>query len=587
LSGWKDELFHPDSHPFWFLMAVLLWVLAFLILWGVVAGASQLVTTNEVRTIDFTGEHMPSDAVARAPNNNLLHGYVTTDYRLNVSRSSNNGSSWSEEEVISTSWESHLTLTWGGIHTLSNNTTVVFFGATFASSYSGLYLAFRWQDVGSWEVVQVYKTTSYFAWIDAAVNDTDRVAIAGNYGSGSSVRTAIYNPSARSWVTSWLAWDTYNSAICHNVVANATGTFWLSWAYWDGSNNRICWRDVAKTQTLKYSAWTGSTITPWYNSAVCPNGWYVASCNWYYSGGGTYGWRVWRMNPVTFTISYQLIQSPAATPGWVVGSAISVDANNYVTIIGYDITNDNIYRWRASYDADDTTWQGSKVMIYSSPDTNDLVGMRAGTVSLWPQVSDTPVNMPLTGYACGWVWQDELGATDDFLVQVCINATYPWIDYAPVEIGNTDTSGSTFYAGNFIYWDFQVTGGNSPYSWSLVDLSGYTASLYVNLTSGEIYGDTPAAAGVYYVVVRVVDFYGNTDQENVSVEVSAAGAIGPGPGPEPEENAQPLLLPTSFMGMLWYVLMALALVAGVVQTIRRHMDNAGARMDKTLWEKLR
>lgn len=559
------------------------YLILFLIFWVMIFGLITLILTSDIgqgatistvdnRYYDISIESS-SDNVARGPDNLLRYAYHYDNTSLKMATSDDNGTSWDYETVIEDTWESNTQIIFYGIQVLSNNTTCILFRAQGALGNTwSLNLAFKWNNVGDWEIVNIHKqNTFYYASCDLAVNDTDILCYLAKYGTSyTTIYAGVCNPSTRS--TTFTAWSSSLTSLNYiSVTTNRTGKFWFSYTYWDGSWYRINFGDYLKTLSVRYNQIANLFQIYTTGFIGLANGGLAASIMGYYSGIGYYYLYYVYMLEGSSTITKLAIISTTQVLTYIRGG-ISTNALNYVYIFYYNTTSDKYIRLGAEYDADLSTWQNSGVWV-KSVNSNDLIYGSTSTSNLYPQKSGVNVGMTQSGSSTAWIWIMENGAIDTHRLQYYLDGTYPFISYEPMAIMNT-TMQTGYVEMDYIH-RFWVANGNQPFTWSIEFISEpnngwFSIDILGNGQYCYIYGICPDTVGSYTLKITVEDFYGNVENEILTLVVNTI-SIGEGPAEEPELE---LIWPdVDFMGSFWIFLVCLAVFVGLWKTLKDHVTN--------------
>lgn len=559
----------------WYLLLFCVAVLLGTLIVGAVQGIT--IQTHETTTSDGYGTFQPSRDCARGPDNIIRHVYPTTDLAVNLSYSSDNGASWTEIQILSPAYQGATQVYARGIIVSGNNTTCVLVYTVDADSKYDLYLLIRWGWAGNWINYHIFTHATLQAYSpQLALNDTNVLLIMFGWNTPTLCWYLFYlnnrdqYPNYGTNPTSWLSpsWNEWGQDF--QLWTNLTGKFWVAWTD-SHTYPYMNARDFCATKTLV--AYQLSNSLGWYLNAVQVMPTTGDAIYLYGANYSAYSYEYIYMYYIRDNKNY--FQGPGLLQTFTGSERIfeaylglSVDATGYTYIFWYSGTNHKIRGMKNYYWEVATEWTASAYDVNSGYTSTDYINCANGLGSLWPQVSGTVVNNPKTGYFMSWIWKDEKGATDDYNYQVAYGTTtWPTINWGPILITNTDTVSGHFYVQSYITWDLGVTGGNSPYVWSVIDMSGWTGTgswLGITDDGGIVYGQNPPSAGNYWFRVEVEDLYGRVAYANITVRVQTVGGGG-GAAPSSVSWSFPTL---SEQGELWFLLAGISITACIIGSIR-------------------
>ena len=553
----------------WIFLGILCAFLLVVFIWGAieVSQGAVVTKTNEITTSDGYSVYNPQHDVARGPDNIIRHAYPTTDLAVNLSYSSDNGTTWTEITILAATYQGLTAVNVRGVCVSSNNTTVVFIRTTDADATYDIYLLIRWGWVGSWDIVRVSGQNSYdYTRAQMAINDTDTILMIFDYNSngirwktfGLGNRT-IYPVFAQSPID-------YSYAGIPFICANKTGQFWVAWIQWDGSYYCFRAKDLAKqkstisSQISNLIEFDGAAFGCIPTSGICYfNVWgnytaygYVSAYLYYFRDNKNY-WEgpgylsYWSVDKIAY-------QFAGATH----------DASGMIYLFYYDESNHKLKGMRAMYNEPAIEWAGSIYDVKTGYTSTDYINCANGIGTLWPQVCGVPVNTAKTGWFMSWIWKDEKGATDDYNYQLAWDSpVWPYIFWAPPVIGNYSLP--SWYEAEPYLHDFSVSSGNSPYVWWITWNVPSDGGWFWVDENGTMYGYCPGTNGSYSMTVHVVDFYGLVTNRNIILTVLSR-STGGGTGPSAVSWDWPAM---SEQGELWMLLAVVSMVSCSLGLIKR------------------
>lgn len=512
--------------------------------------------TNEIE--DYNHYNMPyTNHWARLPNETWVHAYAAQDHRLNVSWSIDEGSSWTEEEVIGTAWKGHTYLSCFGVVTSSNNTTIVLFRTENADSIHDNYLAILWPGAGTWLVRSIY-TSGTYVWdhCDMVINRTDEVTIIGYHNQAGRYKT--YDPSTDT--VSPAGNPTWFVTLINGRFSLACDQYNDVWIAWRTSSNLYVY-DIDKTVTLSWSPY-GSGLGGYPDIVICENNRKMVSASYVF--GLIEQVDIYYESTVntTFTKRTLVTGTDDYLEAWM---GLSVTSANvvYVTCYNRETGSEQVEQWHASWNAPEATWQASKRTIYPLPTASDLVYTQAGATHVWPKVDGTSACIPTSGYLHTWMFRDELGATDDHYHSVNWSGSWPSFYFGPpVEITTHSLPRGTYNV--FYQKTLAAIYGQTPYSWSILVAPAW---LNVGSSNGTLYG-TPTGTGTFTVRVRVTDAGADTDTEEWNL------TIRPYIPPDTSEGEDWGGFTDDFIAYLWWAFIVLCVTSGIMATVLNVEDHA-------------
>lgn len=395
---------------------------------------------------------------ARGPNNVVYQAYVTDDYGINISYTSDNGSSWNDSVVISDTWLEHTLVLLGGIVVLANNTTLVHFYSEGADNPYDSYLAIRWKWSGAWDIRTIYSSDVTGANVPKmAVNDTEIILL--TYWINAALRiktfnmsTLTVNPAESILPTIWISGN--NQAHMYAISVNTTGKFIICAKDWTGSFYRYTFQDFEKDHVVIYfTMWAGVMVPEQQSFQITSDGYFVLgfSLNYLTNYGHYNAYQSTEWGALTYVkIRYNTV---ATDYRYSVGSII--DTSDRVTYYWANDTGGgggvDITKATEDYDASEAEWNTAITAGVYDYGTNDDAWSSGGWYSCrYPIVDGYSVNVPITGWMGLHIQRDEKGDPDDYYSRLYWNATFQWYDW-PTN-GNGDNGGN---GGN---------GGGGPYN---------------------------------------------------------------------------------------------------------------------------
>lgn len=562
----------------WIVLGFLCAFIFIVLLWGAIENALGAATVTTMETDTFDRSVIGRNDIARGPDNIIRYAYSTEAIEVNMSYSSNNGTSWTEITILAAAYNGATQVDVIGVVVSSNNTTAVAIRTKDADSTYDLYLLIRWAWSGSWEIVRMSGQATYdYTYGDVAINNTDIVLVVFLYNSAICYKTFDMNTRTVNPIeaNAPIIYVSVSSPMNPQCVANLTGVFWVYCVYWDGANYRMSVRDLGKTLSERYL--TFSSLFPPYTGGfhcLVNSGALVWAVGGNYAAVGYYGIYFYYLKQGSSTIQSRAIMwstSPVIAYDKI---GLSVDAANYCYIFVYDSTNNKVKRYRELYNADVIEWQNSLADAYSTGyAANDYVRGSGGLGGVYPRVNGVAVSVPKTGYLTSWIWKDELGATDDYSFQVARDsATWPYLFWAPPVIGNYTLP--NWYESEPYLHDFSISSGNTPYVWWITWNDPSDGGWFLGDSNGTMYGYCPATNGTYSITIHVTDFYGLTTIRTTTLTIlsrtAGAGSVStPWDWPTLNEDAD-----------LWFILAAVSIAACIIGTVRNLSNRGRKRLEK-------
>jgi len=539
----------------WRIMIGLILTFILLITWGYIDGEAALtVKTNEISDEASPYRGYMNDA-ARGPDNVLRHAYSTTSHGVNLSYSSDNGTTWTEVEILSGSYAGLTnSIVWGMVVS-SNNTTSVIVTTVNADHAFDVYLITLWafNHAWSWEKIPIhYHATLGWGDVDISINDTNVVLMVCRFSGNNAYKLFRMNdrylsPATASNPTVWTGASTYPIS----CVANTTGKHWIIHQSWTGSAMRINMRDFCQTltaRTIDVTSWNGflGGVVCLRNDVICA----VFGAN----QAANYAIFFVYLIPGYTTLIQRTVYYGATVIGYS-NIGLTFDAQNYVYISYYDDTNDDIKGYGyCAYNTENIEWASKAFTFSTAPDPSDSTTCFSGLTSLWPKVLNTNVGIPKTGFFTSWDWKDEIGAVDDYYKQVCWNNsnTWPFIFWTPPEIVNY--SMIDWYVEEPYLHDFNVV-----YVWWVEWIDTPSGGWFLPDENGTVYGYCPDTAGDYEIRIWVEDFYGLKASRNVILTITVRDS---GDGEPDDDGGWDWAVPdTDFNGTMWILLALSAFIA--------------------------
>jgi len=460
------------AHPvhYWIRVLCFSFSAVFLALWFVGSDGAEGAGTpiwEPDDPITYNAAQTRAAGSARGPNNVIYRAYIaTTGMSLNVSFTDDNGSSWSDSEVIDTAWKGHTTLVLGGIVVMTNNTTLVHFVANGADDAYNSYIACRWNWSGDWDVIKVYGSAATgMSYPKMAINET-KVLL--TYYTASTIRYKIFDPSdssvdppAINLPSAWLPAADSNIAN-YGITVNQSGLFIIAGQTWSGSVYRYYVRDLYGEHAPIYAnLWSGVLSTYSVTIMSTSDDCFSLTCVVHYPGLGYIGLMVFH-GVAPWSLS--LYETPNYASGYLLdyNSLVgSIDVDDYVTMYWADDTGPggdvHIAKMTAHFQADESTWESAyQIEIYDYGTDDDLWVRHDYYNGKYPVVDGHSVNVPLDGWMGGHVYKDELGSPDDYTFALYWNATFYWYNWtAPEEPEpDPDPGDDNATADSFgVWWD--------------------------------------------------------------------------------------------------------------------------------------
>jgi len=429
------------SHPvhYWIRILCFAFSIVFLMLWigsdeGLAAGTPIWEPEEE---INYNAMQSSAKWSARGPNNIVYRAYIEANMALNVSFTSDNGTTWNDTQIIDAAWKSHTNLIIGGLCVMANNTTLVHFIANGADDLYNSYIACRWNWSGDWDIIKIFGSGSTgMAYPKMAINET-KVLL--TYFTANHIRTKVFDPSDSSVVpiaptlpSSWFpAADSngYNYDIC----VNQSGLFIIATMGWSGANYRYYVRDLEGVHGAVYATEPWGLYKPYGVNLVCTSDDLFALGAIMATGGN-----FWILHQYEVTqwggFAYTIIDSQTDDKDYY-GLGHSIDVNDYLTYYYSDATGtgEDVYisKTRALIDASEATWESNIIHgVYDYGTDNDAWRATGWYCEKYPVVQGQSVNIPLTGYMGEHTYKNELGTPDDYSFALYWNATFYWYDWS-------------------------------------------------------------------------------------------------------------------------------------------------------------
>ena len=379
---------------------------------------------------------------ARGPNNIVYRVWQDDDYAIKVSYTQNNGSSWSDSLVISSSFEGMTSSSIGGIVVLANNTTCVYFLTIDGEDDNNQYVAFRWNWAGAWDIRKIYGGTTAYGYPKMALNGTHLLFMSvygGNtlawktYDLEADTFSTIPATTPEIWVGSW------NNANDYDITVNMSGKFIIASESWSGTSYRYYIRDLDKDHAVLYGD-TGATVWEVYTvNLMCrSNDTLVIGLMGYHGGQTTYFMQV--MNQVTPWGGFSVVHVNnlgAAGPGMDVdslGSNIDDDNRIYFYWANDTLGGGDVYisKMRGEGGYTEEEWEEAIVdRVYDYGTDDDAWYASSWYDGRYPIVGGYSVNIPNVGWMGHHIWRDEQGAPDDYAFALYWNASFHWYDWSP------------------------------------------------------------------------------------------------------------------------------------------------------------
>lgn len=437
----------------------------------------------------------------------------------------------------------------------SNNSVVVFVTADKpgTSNEWDLWVHYPTSEINDWVEITVLShsgSPAYLSCPSVAMNDTDTFLFLYYLGTTYTTlyKTFAFRTSTLSGEATWLAGT---GSAQYLVAANTTGVFWIVYLV----SGTIHVRDFAKVYDHTFS-WSYSLssfaimnndfkfLVGWYNTAQ-----WSSVVTFYESSFGTF------TGPQTIEASLQWQMEHHAP-------AISITSQDKVSVYWENYRNHRLeLAGPCDYDASDVTWQASVRTVLNFGDSKPFFP-KNGALSLWPKSSSIDrTEIPSEG----WIFPLADDNNPTYNKMILYNSTVSFVAYTAPSI--TTTSIYSAYRLEPYAFHFTVSGGNTPYIWSIASGPSWW---YLNASSGWVYGIAPSSTGSTSVTMRVMDTYGSVDTRTWTFTVRARTSSVP--GSSDEEWSAPRL---SEMGDWWLLLGILSVVGCIFGLIRRVSSRKG------------
>ena len=528
---------------------------------GALMGAMDAEGHVELIDIQTGNADMPyskgnNPHVAICPSGRFYVPYIDEDGNFNVAWSDDNRATWDDMTIQADGWKGETYMAISSIQTWANNTTVVLVRMEDADRDYDLYLFFLWgendvSDPASWNYTQINAGGTHAITFSSMVfNRTGMLHIV--WYEQVSIRRSTWDVADGEVDLGSDIWKSIANAQ-PMLQCDYNNDVWMSYVISSSFQGLVDWDDEVAMQVSRSV------------SRIQYSAFFVASDNTKVLTGH-YQYLATHMVVVAYetvtntSMTYNLFQSDVDdwstayfTTGNIVGTTVSI------CLLRLETDSEEYVSYTASYDAIDAVWEGSEEVLWNIPNDDDEARhFGTGPNSVWPKIGGTSVCMPTGGVMYYWMWRDEKGAVDDYWEIVYSDgATFPTFIWSPPPTITTaslpEGTVDTFYS-----YTLSATGGDLPYSWSLVIAPAW---LNIGSSNGTIYG-TPAAAGSYTVKARVTDNIARTDDETwtltINVQVSEGGAA-----------RYPISMDE--VGELWVLLAVTAVFVGLARTYKMHV----------------
>ena len=463
-------------------------------------------------TTDFGLEDGHQQRFAVAPSNRWYVSYVDADGDFNVSWSDNNGTVWDNVTLQSDGWKGETYMAIQGVYCWVNNTTCVIIRTEGADNVHDVYLFYLWgqndaSDPAAWNYTSVRGGAFTYRYVDARFNRSGVLYIFGQYSTDLVYRYE-WNVSTGEFNSIASNWGTYSSPKPRVQVDHNDDVFIL----YDYLSKTWC-VDVDKTVSMSVNHQVGGLGVGAFfitedNTKVFTAFRQYLSTNYkrvYYESVVNTSFAA-----MTFgddTNDWETARSPT---GNVYGNVVSL------IMLRQETGSDEYVRYRAAYDAIIATWEGSETVLWTTPTDDDLSNSACGANSVWPKINDISVSIPTSGTVCWWVFQDEVGADDDFYdILYWDNIEFPWWDwpsnFPPEFSSESPTNGTTGVAlqpwchvtiedpdgddfnvtwyenstGSWVQRQQNLTASNGTFWWRFTQASSYSTTYYWKLVAND------------------------------------------------------------------------------------------------------
>lgn len=379
---------------------------------------------------------------ARGPNNIVYRVWQDDDFAIVVSYTDDNGSTWPwpASQVIASSFEGMTSSAIGGIVVLANNTTCVYFSTVDGEDDYNLYVAFRWEWAGAWDIREIYGGATALAFLKMALNETHLLFMC--VSGGNTLRWKTYELATGTfdplgvpevWIASW------NNAYDYDITVNMSGKFIIASESWSGSQYRYYIRDLDLDHAVIYLN-TGATVYEIYcvNLMCRSDDTLVIGYTWFYNGQSSYAIAVWNQTApwAGFTgvsVNYMGIAGPGLDV-YSLGSNIDDDDRIYFYWANDTLTGGDVYisKMRGEGGYTEAQWEAAIVdQVYDYGTHDDEWYAASWYDGRYPIVGGYSVNIPNGGWMGQHIWRDEQGDPDDYAFALYWNASFHWYDWEP------------------------------------------------------------------------------------------------------------------------------------------------------------
>ena len=543
------------------------YLVLFLIMWCVIFLIFSMVLSSEISQGTDTNKHLVEDAGyvgtsylqtnwAADDTGRIYQFYATYGdghYHLNFTYTDDNFLTWTNG-TVATDWNSWTVISSIRALATSNGSIVVGVYSNKPSTYNFvIFIHYKTLPVTTWVPIQVYGSGSYpYTKWDMAVDPWDNIRFVTCYTSAVSTRMFNFTTSTLSHATNNLGenWRAVSALPLGNspmIRANSSGIFWI--AFQDGTNSYCYFRDYAKTQSEKsFSATVMTNIRDFVillNDVMIVGGEYYFGSTWSQmsiytqTAPYTYTWVLKTMYPSSVAASYK----------FGMGS-FSINYQNKIYFMYID-TIDFQVEFVGPFEYDWFDWQIRNTLRVVGTYGNNAIQPWFGGRRIWPQSSGVSFEMPYQGYLYPQSYKDNIPG-GSYTVEIWINGTnftLPSVSYPAI----TTTTMTPGYASEPYVFDFSVTGGNSPYFWTVISSPG---DQRID-ADGRFYGWCPSSTGTYEITVRVTDGVNNYDELTFDWVISERST-----GGEVDTEWSWGVPSVDFNGTLWVIFIFSAFFAG-------------------------
>jgi len=502
-------------------------------------------------TTDPLNADPPQKYFERSVNGTWYYLYTVTALGLYLAKSTDNGTTWNSEEIVDGSWKGHTAIYPVGVHSTYNNTTIVVFKTLDADLLYNIYLGYNYS--GGWLIHNIFGSGSDNP--DTITSDTNYSHVCILYRYSTDLRYSVWD-----WINETQNVDDIQlvagPVYSPRLTVNVTGDFWVHYTYHDGTYWDFEIRNLDNSENFLQDNVFNLGFPQCGGFEALPNNYFV----WFY-GWTRFGTSYMYYNKAYWDGTGQSKQNvvsstDASTNSWF---GMTITTGNKVYLWVNDQTNDELYYMTAAYDAIAATFQSSKTVIFDALGATDQVSVQT-SCSLFPRDPDGNYTVvPTSGFCIPWLWQEELGDTDNWHFRLSWECEFPvyTIPTAPPEITTVGLDEGTY--DELYSFGMSKSGGTAPFQWSIVSGPGW---LEIGLTTGILSG-TPPGVGTFVVKIQLTDAILRTDTESFNLKINPAET----PYTPPTEET--ISFENLHIGDLWIVLACVSIVVGLSRIITR------------------